>query len=207
MERKFHRPAMLDPEQAEEIVGDEDPAVESEMAHSTAWALMGVPSADFSADDIPKVLEAVRSQGVDVVAASWSRSPEFTLPGALWRLYLLWQWGQLNPSALYERYQAGLDAMKQHDHDVASLPNLDEVQLAIEGVLSGYATDDDLAPVLDSAAHAMRVLAASVQYGPEWITDDQHVLAHQVTRRPTALLDTADELEESARQARAGTLN
>ena len=206
MTRQFHRPASLDPEQAEEIVGDEDPAAESGLAHSTAWALLGVPSEDFSAQDLPRVLSAVREQGVDVLAESWSRSPEFTLPGALWRLYLLLQWNELNPAALTERYAEGLAAMARQDHDVEA-PDLDEVMRAVEATLTGYATDDDLAPVLAAASHVMRVLAASVQYGPEWITTDDHVLAHRVTRRPTALLATADELDESARQARAGTLN
>ena len=205
MERKFRRPAMLDPETAEYIVGDEDPADGAGLAHSTAWALLGQPSVDFSPEDIPQVLEAVRTQGVDVIAGSWDRSPEFTLPGALWRIYLMYQWYQLNPEILYDRYQLGLTALGRSGD--ASAPNLDEVILAIEGVLAGYATEDDLASVFEATASAMRVLAASAEYGPQWITEDTHRLAHPVTRRPTALLDTADELDESVKQARAGTLN
>lgn len=208
MNHSFRRPAMLDPQDAEEIVGDEDPAVESEMAHSTALALMGIASSDFGEDDIPKVLQAVRTQGVDVIAGSWSRSPEFTLPGALWRLYLLWQWHQMNPEILQERYLDGKTAMeRQGVANQHTVPDLDEVILAVEGVMGGYATDDDLAPVLEGAAALLRVLATGVSFGPEWITDDQHALAHPVTRRPTALIDTANELEESARQAQAGQLD
>lgn len=208
MEHKFRRPAMLDPETAEYIVGDEDPAIGSELAHSTAWALLGQPSVDFSEEDVPKLLEAVRTKGVDIVAASWARSPEFTLPGALWRIYLLYQWYQMSPGVLYERYQEGVAVMKDEDvKDTALVPNLDEVVLAIEGVLAGYATEDDLASVFEVAASVMRVLAASSKYGPRWITEDTHALAHPVTRRPAALLDTATELDESARQARTGTLN
>ena len=35
-ERRFRRPAMLDPAEAELIEGDEDPATRSEVAHTTA---------------------------------------------------------------------------------------------------------------------------------------------------------------------------
>lgn len=208
MEHKFRRPAMLDPEMAEYIVGDEDPADGSGLAHSTAWALLGQPSVDFSEEEVPQVLEAVRSKGVDVIASAWARSPEFTLPGALWRIYLMYQWYQMNPGILYERYQEGVAVMKDGGVEPPGLiPNLDEVILAIEGVLAGYATEDDLAGVFEVAASAMRVLAASSKYGPQWITEDTHALANPVTRRQTALLDTASELDESAKQAKAGTLN
>ncbi|WRS30943.1 hypothetical protein U6G28_04475 [Actinomycetaceae bacterium MB13-C1-2] len=208
MEHKFRRPAMLDPEMAEYIIGDEDPADGSGLAHSTAWALLGQPSVDFSEEDVPKVLEAVRSKGVDILAGAWARSPEFTLPGALWRIYLMYQWYQMNPGVLYERYQEGMAAMKGGSGaSLESAPNLDEVILAIEGVLAGYATEDDLASVFEVTAESMRVLAASAKYGPQWITEDTHALANPVTRRDTALLDTASELDESAKQAKAGALN
>lgn len=208
MERMFRRPAQLEPEQAEEIVGDEDPAENSEIAHTSAWALMGVPNADFDEAAIAQLKETVRAQGVDVIASAWSRMPDFTLPGALWRIYLVWQWHQMNPELLAQRYEEGRLAMeKQGVANDETVPSLDEVIRADEGVLAGYATEDDLPAVLGSNAALLRVLAAGVAYGPEWITDDDHVLAHRVTRRPQALLDTANELDESERQARAGLLD
>lgn len=208
MERMFRRPAQLEPEQAEEIVGDEDPAENSEIAHTSAWALMGVPNADFDETAVEQLKKSVRAQGVDVIASAWSRSPDFTLPGALWRIYLVWQWHQMNPDVLVERYEEGRAAMeKQGVANDQTVPSLDEVIRADEGVLAGYATEDDLPAVLGSNAALLRVLAAGVTNGPEWITDDEHVLAHRVTRRPQALLDTANELDESERQARAGTLD
>ena len=99
-ERAFRRPASLDQEEAEDIVGDEDPAAESEIAHTTAWALMGVPSGDFDEKATEKLRQSVRSEGVDIIAAAWARSPGFTLPGALWRIYLLCQCHQMNPEVL-----------------------------------------------------------------------------------------------------------
>ncbi len=207
MERKFRRPAMLDPEAAEEIVGDEDPAEESELAHATAWALMGVPAGDFDAQDVEKVKEAVRAKGVSIVAGTWARSPEFTLPGAFWRIYLLWQWYQLDAETIEKRYSDGLTAMQDRGLTEGQwIPPLPEVLRGVEGVLAGYASEDNLASVFESVAQTMRVLASGVRYGDTWITDDAHELAHHVTRRPVALTATAKELDESAAQAAAGQL-
>lgn len=206
-DRTFHRPASLDQQEAETIVGDEDPAAESEIAHTTAWALLGVPNADFDEKAVETLQASVRQEGVDIIAAAWSRSPDFTLPGALWRLYLLWQWHQMNPQVLQDRYTEGVEAMKRQGVEVTDPLPLDEILLAVEGVLTGYATEDELAPVLEAAAQAMRIMAMGVTFGPEWITEEGHVLAHTVTRRPQALVETARELDESARQAAQGTLD
>lgn len=205
-ERRHHRPASLDQAEAEAIEGDEDPAAESEIAHTTAWALLGVPNADFDEKAVEQLRTSVRSEGVDIIAAAWSRSPEFTLPGALWRIYLLWQWHQMNPEVLQARFDEGVSAMEQKGFQNTPIP-LPDVIRGVEGVLAGYGNEDELASVLSAAAQSMRVMAMGVRFGPEWITEEGHVLAHTVTRRPEALLDTAKELDESAREAAQGTLN
>ncbi len=205
-ERRFHRPASLDQAEAEAIEGDEDPAAESEIAHTTAWALLGVPNADFDDKAVEQLRTSVRTEGVDIIAAAWSRSPEFTLPGALWRIYLLWQWHQMNPEVLQERFDEGVSAMAEKGFQSAPIP-LPDVIRGVEGILAGYGNEDELASVLSAAAQSMRVMAMGVRFGPEWITEEGHVLAHTVTRRPQALLDTAKELDESAREAAQGTLN
>ncbi len=204
---RFRRPAALTAADAEQIIGDVDPANEAEVAHTSAWALMGVPNADFDAEATEKLRAAVRSQGVDIVAGLWDRSPDFTLAGALWRIYLLWQWHQADPTVLELRYQEGIAELERQGKDVEKLPTLDETVRAVGGVLAGYATEDDLAPVLDATATIMQIMAAGVTYGPEWITTDEHHLAHPVTRRPQALLDTASELAVAAQKSREGNLD
>ena len=206
--RKFHRPATLDQAEAEQVVGDEDPAAESEIAHTTAWALLGEPNADFDEAAVETLKSSVRNEGVDIIASSWSRSPDFTLPGALWRIYLLWQWHQMNPEVLEVRFNEGLVELKKQGVPREDFPiPLKEVIKGVEGVLAGYATRDDLSPVFLAASQAMRTMALGVENGAEWIVEDGHALAHPVTRRPEALLKTARELEESAHEAEIGELD
>ncbi len=101
------RPAMLDAARAEAIVGDEDPASLSAVAHTAAWALMGIGDETFSDEAVARLRETVRARGVDTIAHVWSRSPEFTLPGALWRVYLLHEWYHRDPILVAERYAEG----------------------------------------------------------------------------------------------------
>src|SRR3954463_14014511 len=90
--KRPRRPAMLDPAAADELPGGYDPAMRNDAAHTTAAALVhqGRANAD------PEVLEGrvslVETEGLDVFAALWSDSPADTLPGALWRLYVLREW-------------------------------------------------------------------------------------------------------------------
>ena len=70
------RPAMLDAARAEAIVGDEDPASLSAVAHTAAWALMGIGDETFSDEAVARLRETVRARGVDTIAHVWSRSSE-----------------------------------------------------------------------------------------------------------------------------------
>lgn len=205
--RKFRRPAMLSPADAEEITDKSNIGEDSDIAHASAWALMGVPSEEFNSDVISRFVATVRTNGVDIVAPLWDTSPAFTLPGALWRVYLLWQWHQLNPQVVSERFREGQEALEVLAQDSPPQPPLDEVLRAVEGLLAGYATEEELAAVLESAAQVLRVMAAGITYGPTWIVDPEDQLAHPVTRRPQALLDTAEELEAGALRARQRILD
>lgn len=206
--RSPRRPAMLDPEDAEYIIGDEDPADGSALAHTSAWALLGVGDEDFGPEAVARLRETIEREGVDVVADMWSRSPEFTLPGALWRIYLFAQWVHRDGDDVTARYAEGAKAVAASgNQNMATPPDLTAVVDDIDKVMAGDATDDDLGGILEGASRAMIVLAAAAAQGPQWITDENDTLAFPVTVRPAALLETARELDEAARQASAGTLN
>ena len=201
------RPAMLDAARAEAIVGDEDPASLSAVAHTAAWALMGIGDETFSDEAVARLRETVRARGVDTIAHVWSRSPEFTLPGALWRVYLLHEWYHRDPGLVESRYAQGQRApIIQGLEAPVELRPLSLIMEELDSLLRGDLTDDDLEYVLREASRAMRVLAAG-EAGALWIEDPTDPLAHRVTMRHSALLVTADELDVAAREAAVGTLD
>lgn len=205
--RTPRRPTVLSPARAEAIIGDEDPAAASGIAHSTAWALMGVADEDFDSMAIDRLRALVRAQGPDAVAHLWSRSPGFTLPGALWRLHLLVEWCERDCALVERRYEAGRNAqiVPGLEHPIRARP-LESILDEAKALLRGDLTDDDLETVLAQASIAMRLLAAGEGGDGSWITDPRDPLAHNVTTRARALLKTAEELDFAAREAGVGRL-
>lgn len=202
------RPAILSPARAEAIIGDEDPAAASEIAHSTAWALLGIPDEDFDLEAITRLRSLVCAQGPDIVAQLWSRSPEFTLPGTLWRLHLFIEWCERDLPLVKDRYEVGRQAeiVPAGMEVLSEVPLLGSVIEDAKALLRGELTDDDLERVAVQAGIAMRVLAAGEGGEGSWITDPGDPLAHMVTTRARALLKTAEELDLAAREAAFGNL-
>ena len=203
--RTPRRPAMLDAEQAENIPGAEDGAISSEVAHLVAQTLLGIEKE--SDDQVKRLRELLESGGVDTVSELWSASPANTLPGTLWRLYLVYQWYLRDPDLVNERFQQGLSALEigeaapveRSDKTVSTLMEelaaLWEAKTSITG----------LEPLLDKVADFLHVLASGVS--AEWIKDARDELADPVTLRPQALLQTASDLKLSARIAKANRLD
>lgn len=204
-QRTPRRPAMLDAEQAENIPGAEDGARSSEVAHLVAQTLVGIEKD--SDQNVQHLRELLESGGVDTVSELWSALPANTLPGTLWRLYLVYQWYLRDPDLVNERFQQGISTLEigeaapveRSDKTVSTLMEelaaLWEAKTSITG----------LGPLLDKVADFLHVLASGVS--AEWIKDARDELADPVTLRPQALLQTASDLKLSARMAKANRLD
>ncbi len=211
------RPAMLDPEDADQLWGDSDPALASEAAHSTANAVIFGPS--HHAEDEPqaeRISRIIDAEGLDEIARLWSRSPAVTLPGALWRLYLLRAWLERDPETITMRFREGTAAAapaatrepgadEPADREALAAPQPAELDERLAALFSGTG-ETDLADVLEQSAAFLRVLSRGASADPRWRTHDDDA-ARAVTGRAGALTATADELEQAAVRARAGRLD
>lgn len=207
-QHRFRRPAMLSPEQAEAIVGEEDPAERSEIAHTTAQAM--VSGGRENAEDpelVERLIALVDSEGLEAVAEIWSQSPSDTLPGALWRLYLLREWGRRDPDTIAERYRLGAQNAEVAGvvAGVASPLGPVEIREMLDAVLSGVYRGD-LAVALERAGSFLRVLATGSAMDADWVETSDTDAASLLTRRAGSLLDTAGELEHAASLYRADRL-
>lgn len=199
---------MLDPRQADELPGDIDPALRSEIAHTTAGAI--VHQGRSAGDDpelVARLVSLVEAEGLDVVAAMWADSPAETLPGALWRLYVLREWVRRDPQTLAERYRLGVEAAPVHDvvAGVASPPGPNDLRDLADAVLSGVYTGD-LAVALERGAAFCRVLATGAAFDADYLEGTDSDAAHRLTRGASSLVRTAEELEHAASLWRAERL-
>lgn len=200
------RPASLDQYTAEQLPDGADPTGRGEVAHTTARALVagGRASDDPAVHD--RLVRLVEAEGLDTVAALWAGSAPGTLPGALWRLYVLREWVRRDPRTIAERYRLG--TQRAHVADavagVASPPGPAEVMAVADAVLSGVYTAD-LAVALERAGAFCRVLVTGSALDADLVDDAD--LAGRMTRGASGLLRTAEELEDAARLWRAGRLD
>ncbi len=176
-----------------------DPALLAEVAHRTAAVL--VRGAQNSDDEkvAERVIKLADEYGLDQLADLWSESPADSLPGVLWRLYLLRSWVHAHAETVAREYAAGckhaeVDAVVA---GVAEPPGPSEVCDMVDAVLRGVATGD-FATTLDRASSFARIVAT----GRAHLADE----GHDEIRSASRLLEMADQLQAASRAERAGNL-
>jgi hypothetical protein len=198
----------LDDEQIEAIEGESDVAYNSELAHTSAQALlpMGRHYIEDDPETVKRILALVDDEGIDVLAETWVRSPEDSLPGILWRGYLLYEWIRRDGAAISERYAKAAEFDMAHgkagELKVAMTPKPGTVRQEWNAVLSGTFEGDFVDVLVDSARFTDFLGTAE----SKWIESDSDPLATRVTRRDAALLETSKEFRNAAALAASGQL-
>jgi hypothetical protein len=205
----FHKPAHFGGVEFEAFAGGEDPAAVMRVAHESARALLA--RARHSED--PQVLERLvrytDEHGIDALAELWARSVPQSLPGALWRIYLVRAMIHQDPEIAALIYQRGTEVLRTIDPVVAGAPTPagpQEVEELADRILRGL-FEGDFAIALERAAAFCRVAAA----GALSVADDRDALdperAAELTTRAQRLTTTAEELGACARMARDDALD
>ena len=206
-EQRFRRPARLDPRDAEELTAVTDPALREEVAHTTARAVVHQARAAEDPEVVARLVRLVETEGLDAVAALWADAAPVTLPGALWRLYVLREWVRRDPDTVGLRYRLGVDAspVQEAVAGVPRPPDPADLRDLTDAVLS-CVYSGDLAVALERAAAFCRILATGAAFDADAREAADPDGADRMTRGASGLLRTAEELEQSAGYWRRGTL-
>ncbi len=174
-----------------------DPAETAEAAHSAALTVIHAGRSDAAPETTDRLVRLVDDLGIDTLAQLWAARPARTLPGALWRVYLVREWVQRQPEAAAREYGSGM-AVAPVSHVIAGMvdpPGVAEVRDLSDRILGGV-FDGDLAVALERAGAFCRVVATGRAH-----LEDGDVAA------ASALITTAEDLEACARLWRAGALH
>ncbi len=200
--RPFHRPVYRPGESLESLGGAVDPLEQVEAAHRTAALVVGRGRDTDDPELTARLVGLVRELGLATVAEMWSDRPARTLPGALWRLYLLHEWVQRRPEDVRRLWSAGAGHAEVYRAIVGVAEPPDPAALATmtEQVLTGV-FNGDLAVALERAAAFCHVMAVGlVEPGVDEIPADQ-------VTRAGRMRDTADDLTACARLWRLDDLH
>lgn len=197
---------MLTDERAERIIGDVDPATRSDVAHMTARAILDGGRADsHDSELLTRLITLIDTEGVDLIAGMWADSPATTLPGTLWRLYLLREWTKQDGELMAHHFRLGAHGAQVDEvvAGMAQLPGPAEVRDGVDAVLSG-AFRGDFAVTLERASAFCRVLSTGAA-----IDADSHegTPGTTLTRYASTLAHRAEEFDKAAALWRAGRLD
>jgi hypothetical protein len=200
--RAFHRPAYRPADALENVAGGVDPLEAVEAAHRTAELVVGRGRDTDDPRLTARLVGLVQEVGLATVAEMWSDRPARTLPGALWRLYLLHEWVQRRPDEVARLYAEGAGHAEVYRAiaGVAEPPDPDGLQRLTEQILTGV-FGGDLAVALERASAFCHVMAVGLaEPGAHDIPADQ-------VQRGARMRDTADDLKACARLWRMGDLH
>lgn len=189
---------MRDPAALEALGERSDPIAELHAAHESAAALLHHGRAATDPEVTERLVALVDEIGLPTLADLWSSRPAHSLPGALWRLYLLREWMRADPEEVAREYAAGI-RFTEPNHAVAGVEPVgpDEVRRVADQILRGVFAGD-FAVALERAAALCHVVAS----GRADVT-----VGSQAVFNAARLQDLARDLSHCARLWRAGNLH
>jgi hypothetical protein len=198
--REFHKPVRRPAELFDRRFAAEDPAEVSRVAHSTAHALLARARTDPDGEIVERLVAFTGEHGIDDIAELWSRSPARSLPGALWRLYLVQLMIHDDPHTAALLYERGRVQILSADPVIAGAPTPagpDELVDLVDTILRGL-FQGDFAVALDRAAAFCRVEASGATHLADDYEATEPERASAFTTRALRLSDYAADLTACA---------
>lgn len=209
MAEEFHKPTQYSGDKFDTYVGGEDPAQVMRAAHDTARILLDSGRDAHDPAVLERLVAYTDDHGIDALTELWSRSSPKSLPGALWRIYLMRLLIRQDPAGIALLYQRGTEVLHSIDSLVAgaTLPTgPTEITNLADEILRGLFVGD-FAIALDRAAAFCRVTAS----GATSVADDAESTnperASELTSQASRLAHTAYEFATCARLHRSGHLD
>lgn len=208
MSEQFHKPTRFSGAKFEAFVGGEDPANISRVAHDTAGALLSRVRNSADRAVVDRLVAFTDEHGIDAVAELWARASPRSLPGALWRIYLMRALVRQDPAGAADLFQRGSEMATSIDPVVAGATaptGPAEISTLADQILRGLFLGD-FGVALDRAAAFCRITAL----GCTTVADDSDFAspqrASELTTQALRLSQTATELVACARLWRSGSL-
>lgn len=206
------RPAQLDPAVADTIAGGTDPQEISEISHLSAAALLDRVRHSEDPAVVERVLTLVETVGVDEIAELWSHAEPDSLPGILWRLYLLRSWMRTHRESIARLWRVG-EPVATTASAIAGIdqaPTEEDIARTADSILSGAFTGD-FAVALNRAAAFTDVVALGLRVEAKRMTSQATQLhpngsetVKSVRTKAARLLHTAGNLATTARDFQHG---
>lgn len=208
MAEQFHRPIRRPAAAFDRLVGSTDSAEAVRVAHATASALLSRARADESGESTERLIAFTAEHGIDDIAELWSDAPAVSLPGAMWRLYLLQLAIHSDAETSALLYERGRIELRSADVAVAGAPapaSPDELVTLVDTILRGVFRGD-FSVALERAAAFCRIQVSGATHIADDYESTEPERATQLTKRARRLSGYANDLSAAAALWRLGSL-
>ncbi|WP_298226708.1 DNA-directed RNA polymerase subunit beta [Gryllotalpicola sp.] len=209
MSDEFDRPVKFPGRVFEAFRGGDDPAEASRVAHETAHALLARVRQSPEPEIVDRLVAYTDNHGIDAIAELWARSLPRSLPGALWRIYLVRVLIRQDPEGTAYLFERGAEANATIDPVIAGaeMPTGPaEITELADRILRG-AFVGDFADALDRAAAFCRIESSGCAIVADEAEATEPERATELTTRALRFSTTARELTSAARLWRVGSLD
>jgi hypothetical protein len=209
MNAPYRKPALFAGHEFSAFQGGDDPAEVSAIAHDTARALLSRVRDEAHPEIVEKVVSFADDNGIDTLAELWSRSSAHSLPGALWRMYLIRDLIRAQAEQMSVLFGQGISVLSTVDVVVAGAPTPagpDEMVNLADTILHGAFTGD-FSGALDRSAAFCRIVSAGCTAVANESDAAHPERASALTLQASRLTQTAHELAVCARLWRDGALD
>lgn len=204
----FHRPVRRPAAAFDNLAGPADATEVVRAAHATASALLTRAREDETGQSAERLIAFTAEHGIDDIAELWASAPAVSLPGALWRLYLLQLAIHTDPPTSALLYERGRVELASADAVVAGAPvpaSPEEIVTLIDAILRGV-FQGDFSVALDRAAAFCRVQVSGATHLADDYESTEPARATELTTRARRLHTYANDLSAAAGLRRAGGL-
>lgn len=204
---RHHRPRLSRPDELAHVAGGEDPQEVAAAASRLAHALVSRGRTAEDPDVVARLVGLMREEGVETLAELWADAPAVSLPGALWRLYVLQEATARDGERWAAWYRAGHAAHAARAvAGAVEPPGPEELRRLTDTILTGtFRAEPDVA--FERAAAYARVVALGQVNHAEAAEAGDPDHAARLTGRAVRLVATAEALEAAARAWRDGSLD
>lgn len=206
------RPGQLSQGLLDGLAGGADPETIRELSHTSAAALLDRVHHTEDPEVVARVLTLVDHEGVDVIAELWSHAEPDSLPGVLWRLYMLRTWMRKQDTTLAVLWRLGEPTVTSASviAGVNQAPTEDDIAATADSILGGAFTGDfavamDRAAVFtDVIANGLRIRAHGMvaDYDSDAESDEEKTARTRAAR----LMHTAANLMSTAKVFHRGAV-
>lgn len=189
------------------MAGGADPQELRELASSTAAALLDRVHHSQDPVIVQRVISVVDTEGIEPIAELWASSDAQSLPGILWRLYVMRTWMQRNQKSLAVLWREGElpPTAASAITGINTSPEADDIAQTADSILAGAFTGD-FAVALERASSFTAVVARALVKRAQRPENSQPARRTSILKNAKSLATTSQDFVVGARLWREGEL-